>query len=105
VRASCEHAIAITFPTHSTTPHHHTSLTTTITHQHHASPSQTTTTHHHHTPPPRITITNHHHTPSHTTFTQQVPAADIVVVPISGGGLISGVATAIKGAHMCPHVT
>jgi threonine dehydratase len=28
---------------------------------------------------------------------RSVPSADVVVVPISGGGLISGVATAIKG--------
>jgi threonine dehydratase len=27
---------------------------------------------------------------------RSVPAADVVVVPISGGGLISGVATAVK---------
>ena len=30
---------------------------------------------------------------------QQVPLADVVVVPVSGGGLISGVATAIKAVQ------
>jgi threonine dehydratase len=30
---------------------------------------------------------------------QQVPQADVVVVPVSGGGLISGVATAVKAVQ------
>ncbi len=34
--------------------------------------------------------------PSPSSFNHQVPNADVVVVPISGGGLISGVAVAIK---------
>ena len=34
---------------------------------------------------------------------EQVPDLDAVVIPVGGGGMIAGVALAIK--NLCPHVT